>query len=67
MAQQVTITLSRHIEVAVLREAKARGMSVKDLCEELIDVALVNLGSFVGTTPIEERASQQPGDPMDDC
>lgn len=66
MAQQVTITVSRHVEQAIIREAKARKMSVKDLCEELVEVALVNLGAFVGTTPVEERATRQQGDPMDD-
>lgn len=67
MSQRVTITLSRQVEVKVLREAKARGMAVKDLCEELIEVALVTLGMCGVATPLDEQASRRHGDPMDDC
>jgi hypothetical protein len=57
---EVTIKLVRHIEVAVQREAKNRGMKVSDLCVALIEVALASTGKFQEGTPIEEIATQRP-------
>lgn len=59
--QKVTITLSRHIERAVIQAAKDRDMQIEDLCEELIEVALVSLGQFGPKTPIDDFASRQEG------
>lgn len=68
-AMQIKITLPKHIEAAILREAESRHMEIHELCRDLLEVALVHLGSF-GSNPatsIDEQATRVTSDMMDDC
>lgn len=55
---RITITLERHTLDALKLEAVRRQMEIPDLCEDLIDVALVHLGKY-DQTPAAEFANFQ--------
>ena len=55
------VKLTRHIEEAVLAQAKQRGMDPNKLCEELVEIGLVSLNTFARPlTPSAEYATMQP-------
>ena len=56
-ANRITITLSSQVEKAVFVEAERRGMPVKEICEELVELGLVSINAFTPLTPVEKFVS----------